>query len=103
MSGVGVKIHDVEVHTCSECSDDPTFQSMMAEAALQGGIKDGRVIRLRLGEVDGGKLTQRSIDSAMFSMSLFLGKGRTETIVPSSSSYATAWERVPDNDDNGTA
>jgi hypothetical protein len=45
---------------------------------------------------EGGKLSQRSVDAAMFAMSLFLGKGRTETIVPSSSSYATAFERICD-------
>ena len=48
-------------------------------------------------EVDGGKLNKRTVDAVMFTMSLFLGKGRTETIVPSNSSYATAWEDVPED------
>ena len=46
MSGVGVNILDVEVHTCTECSDDEAFQEMVAEH-LQD-VKQGRVIRLRV-------------------------------------------------------
>ncbi len=55
-------------------------------------MTQGRVIRLRLQEPEGGKLTQRSVDSILFTMSLFLGKGRLETIVPSNASYAVEWE-----------
>ena len=51
--------------------------------------------------MDGGKLTKRSVDAVMFTMSLFLGKGRTEMIVPSNWSYATAWEDLPEGEQDG--
>ena len=46
MSGVGVNILDVEVHTCTDCSDDEAFKEMMSEQSAD--IGEGRVIRLRL-------------------------------------------------------
>jgi hypothetical protein len=48
MSGIGVEIHDVEVHTCTECDVDPAFQALLEDNATS--IEGGRVIRLRLGE-----------------------------------------------------
>ena len=92
-AGVGVKVKSADVRTCTECSSDPVFQMMMEEEQLAGGtVKNGRVIQLTVGEQDsGGKLTDRSIDSLLFTLGLLLGNGQKQTLVPNLRSYAVAF------------
>jgi hypothetical protein len=90
MSSVGVQVTGASVHTCSECGTDPAFVEMMQDEAVH--MTEGRVIRLQVVEPTGGKLTEKSVDTVLFTLGLLLGKGHTETMVPSISTYAVAFE-----------
>lgn len=96
LSGISMKVNSAKVRSCTECSHDSTLMDMLPDDVdiMIGGsvhnMRNSRVMEFMVSEMNGGQLTEQSVQAVLFTLGLVTGSTESTT-VPTLRSYVTQY------------
>lgn len=84
LSGAGVEVRQADIRRCDDCQSDPALAVLSDTGA---GISTGRVFKFQVTESSGEKLTEQSVNSVLYTLSMVLGQGFAPTTIPTGLGY----------------